>query len=1006
MASVSHKEEESVYHVNYDKLIPKSPPKKIAVSPPASPMDGLTLSDTDRLPPSTASSVAGLRRQGSQSDLRLGLRKVASTSNLKRVDSASSLVQVRSAEHQKSLGIRSESVQDLERIRLMNEQTREEIGPNAGFDIAQIRGHYSHRALIRSDLPVFTEGRMWVLSVEPHFKDRIFCFARYTDDEIAIVVMNLKDIQDGDIYQAPCDVELKIQSLSEVLPHSLVTRFDEVHEIVDGFTGDRYGHELFTLEEFVFRKFTVHISPLHTIVLMPKRVVQTPERLREHESQALSRLELEASELKDPRENAITSRIARGAATSLSNFAKALNSARLGLSNMGLDEEGVNYQLQLCLQRASALHYNVLYEGAVPPRDYEPPRGERIISYLAHLTTAAESQDLLHVCRKLILRSQKIGPLVFLASELGRFSTAGGLGVMVDELTKDLAALGLEVYVVSPYYAVNRKGETKYIERDGKFRWTRNIDVNIGSGMLQVGVFEGSEDGVNLIFLERGDFFPKVYADPGSQQKLLETIVLMSLGSLEVLCQAGITPSVVVTNDWLPALAAGYAKNGFFGEYFNNTTFFHLIHNLGDGAYEGRVYPSPNQGNFEFVHRLPVHLLVDPWWQQKVVNPSRCAILASDSWGTVSPSYLKELRSSHPLKDALNATRRPFAYPNGIRKGAREELLRNKGGGTHKEAKRMLQQKYFNFQNADYSIPIFAFVGRVTSQKGVHMILNAVDELVTHTGGRIQIICGGPASQSDPYAAGCAQHMWHLRSKYPFAFWAAPSEFFTDGPLVNLGADFGLMPSVFEPGGIVQQEFFVGGTPVVAFKTGGLRDTVHEWNPENLEGNGFTFEGYSHGDFVAAVKRALRVFSRSSEYEELRNSAYSTTIDVSTVAWAWSSEFHRLRNAIYADSTKIHSELLATASVNDSCLVRNAKMVVFRWSTEGHKVFLKGSFDGWNQQWPLMPENEVSSVKLIRLRLPPGDYTYKFWVDGRWVLAEDQPRRDEGGFSNNVIVVE
>lgn len=43
-----------------------------------------------------------------------------------------------------------------------------------------------------------------------------------------------------------------------------------------------------------------------------------------------------------------------------------------------------------------------------------------------------------------------------------------------------------------------------------------------------------------------------------------------------------------------------------------------------------------------------------------------------------------------------------------------------------------------------------------------------------------------------------------------------------DGPLINVGCDYGLMPSKFEPGGIVQHEFFVGSTPVVAMKTGGL----------------------------------------------------------------------------------------------------------------------------------------------------------------------------------------
>jgi len=58
--------------------------------------------------------------------------------------------------------------------------------------------------------------------------------------------------------------------------------------------------------------------------------------------------------------------------------------------------------------------------------------------------------------------------------------------------------------------------------------------------------------------------------------------------------------------------------------------------------------------------------------------------------------------------------------------------------------------------------------------------------------------------------------------------------FFTDGPLVNVGSDFGLMPSLFEPGGIVQHEYFIASTPVIAFRTGGLKDSVIEFHPECL----------------------------------------------------------------------------------------------------------------------------------------------------------------------------
>lgn len=82
----------------------------------------------------------------------------------------------------------------------------------------------------------------------------------------------------------------------------------------------------------------------------------------------------------------------------------------------------------------------------------------------------------------------------------------------------------------------------------------------------------------------------------------------------------------------------------------------------------------------------------------------------------------------------------------------------------------------------------------------------------------------------EEYSAHCAHQMQRLRHIYPRNFWADPTAFFMDGTLVNVGCDFALMPSMFEPGGIVQHEFFIGSTPVIAFKTGGLRDTVHEYD--------------------------------------------------------------------------------------------------------------------------------------------------------------------------------
>jgi glycogen synthase len=497
-----------------------------------------------------------------------------------------------------------------------------------------------------------------------------------------------------------------------------------------------------------------------------------------------------------------------------------------------------------------------------------------------------------------LLWSNTVSPIVFITPELGKWSTVGGLGVMVDELSIGLAELGAEVVCISPYYNVNRKGVGDYLRSDGILYTGRNVAVWVGDEKIEMGVHEGRVKGVRVFFLHNATVFPKPYPtlDAHGQVRVLSAF---AKGCLELLCQWREIPSLVVTNDWFTGLVPAYARHGHFGDVFNRTDFMHIAHNL-DADYEGRLYPDPGQGTLSHLHGLPSHLLVDPHWSAVVVNPSRAALLCTDTWATVSRSYRQDLLGSSALAPLLRLSPHPFAHPNGIPVKARLARLASLPHPTHAAAKAALQRKYFGFEAADESMPLFAFVGRITMQKGVHLILQSVEEILRATGGRAMFLVGGMASASDTYGNNCAGRMRELHHRYPDRFWANPDLFFTDGDLVNLGADFCLMPSMFEPGGIVQQEFFVAGTPVIAYKTGGLKDTVFEFESSGAKcsGNGFTFEGYQARDFVFACQRAIAVYSKPAEYARLRANARASVMDLEVVSKAWFREFHRLRRAL------------------------------------------------------------------------------------------------------------
>jgi starch synthase len=86
---------------------------------------------------------------------------------------------------------------------------------------------------------------------------------------------------------------------------------------------------------------------------------------------------------------------------------------------------------------------------------------------------------------------------------------------------------------------------------------------------------------------------------------------------------------------------------------------------------------------------------------------------------------------------------------------------------------------------------------------------------------------------------------------------------------IEAGADIFLMPSRYEPCGLNQIYSMKYGTVPVVRATGGLDDTVEEWNPQQGSGTGFKFQGMSAGALLATIDRALDAFGNPASWKRL-----------------------------------------------------------------------------------------------------------------------------------------
>ncbi len=444
--------------------------------------------------------------------------------------------------------------------------------------------------------------------------------------------------------------------------------------------------------------------------------------------------------------------------------------------------------------------------------------------------------------------------LAFLAAEMAPHAQVGGLGDVTRWLPRALAAAGDEVTVFLPDYDVLDPAGLPVREVIG------SGDVPVGPlGTVGLRTLGDPAPGLPTVYLVSAPQWFHIGSVYGEEREHLRFGALSA--ALAPLCSAlGWMPDVVHANDWHTGLAALYLAAA--GEPWASRPVVFTVHNL---AYQG-VFPAadlPRLGLEGWAHRFDPADLAGGW-----LNSLKTGIATATAVTTVSPSFAREMLTPERGM-ALDATLRARGdLPVGILNGIGEDWdpatdgriprCYRPGDLEGKAVNTAALRRRFVLRDRP-GVPVAGVVSRMDRQKGFDLLRETMPPLLAR--GRVQLAAlgtGDPALES--LFTGLARRFpgeaGHIAAFDPDL-----------SHLVEAGSDLFLMPSVFEPSGLNQMYSMRYGTVPVAHRTGGLADTIEQW--DGRSGTGFLFSPHSAEAFAASLADALAAYEARDEWRRL-----------------------------------------------------------------------------------------------------------------------------------------
>ncbi len=215
----------------------------------------------------------------------------------------------------------------------------------------------------------------------------------------------------------------------------------------------------------------------------------------------------------------------------------------------------------------------------------------------------------------------------------------------------------------------------------------------------------------------------------------------------------------------------------------------------------------------------------------------------------------------------------------------------NRNSLSGKKACKADLQRSFGLRE-DANVPVIGMVSRLAAQKGLDLLEEAFDDLMSRG---IQFVLLGTGERHYEKFLGEAAARYGGRVGVRIAYDEALAH------KVIAGADMLLMPSFYEPSGLTQICGLRYGTIPVVRATGGLRDTVDEADPKIGKGTGFLFRQYTSRALLEAVDRALVPFHRQDKWTTVMRNAMAADFSWNRSAQAYLELYRGLARPAASD---------------------------------------------------------------------------------------------------------